>query len=98
MWQPVETAPRDGTRVLLYWPSWAYEFEDRGDRPLVPIGWWTTNYRMQAKPGSDLEKELRTHGVGSESYFTDQNEQDCYGQAQVHNAPSHWQPLPDAPK
>lgn len=32
-WQPVETAPRDGTRVLLFGP-----FD--GDAPALYVGWW----------------------------------------------------------
>jgi hypothetical protein len=32
-WQPIETAPRDGTRLWLYWPD-----APRDDRQSV--GWW----------------------------------------------------------
>ncbi len=47
-WQPMETAPRDGTLVLLFdpevvWIDWDAE-DERGNVPKVPkpmyVGWW----------------------------------------------------------
>ena len=31
-WQPIETAPKDGTAILLWWPYWS------SSRAIV--GWW----------------------------------------------------------
>lgn len=42
-WQPIETAPRDGTRVLLYREEW--------DHPEI-IGWWAAAYQcFRSWPG-----------------------------------------------
>lgn len=112
-WQPIETAPRDGARVLLFWPSFAYEPEERGERPAVDIGWWTVNSRLADEYHDPVTGELVFRsgtmseankvallelGIVSPAYFTNTLEMDCYGQAQVHNAPTHWMPLPEQPK
>lgn len=34
-WQPIETAPKDGRRLLLWWPEWC-------DEPIK--GWWADGY------------------------------------------------------
>lgn len=111
-WQPIETAPRDGRRVLLFWPSYAYEVAECGDRPAIDIGWWTVNSRLGDEyhdPGTGklvfksgaMSAEKKAHlealGIVSPAYFTNTDEADCYGQAQAHNAPTHWLPLPNAP-
>lgn len=45
MWQPIDTAPRDGTRILLWWPSYAYSPGEPGE-PYLDIGHWKENGRI----------------------------------------------------
>ena len=43
-WQPIETAPRDGNRVLLYREGW---------REHTAVGWWSrTEKRWYTVPGT----------------------------------------------
>lgn len=37
-WQPIETAPRDGTEVILYFPEWC------GEKNMVETGFWDQRY------------------------------------------------------
>ncbi len=48
-WEPIETAPKDGTPILALWPYWATQSafetvwvadESEGDAP----GWWAKNW------------------------------------------------------
>ena len=52
-WQPIATAPKDGTPVLLWWPYWA------NVRPLV--GWWQNNGGWQSWEASDEDAKPPTH-------------------------------------
>jgi hypothetical protein len=35
-WQPIETAPKDGTRIMLFWPVSGW----------TDFGWWKDNPRL----------------------------------------------------
>lgn len=46
MWRPINTAPKDGTRILLWW-----------DGDLAPVAWWEAGewqYAMSDVPFSDV--------------------------------------------
>lgn len=80
-WQPIKTAPKDGTRILLFWPSF-----DRW----IDVGWWKKNLRL-VEIG-----EIDGIPV-SAGYFSNSTEWDDYEMAKVGNEPTHWMPLPDPP-
>jgi hypothetical protein len=101
-WLSIETAPRDGACIILYWPNQAYD----ADEPIgevISIGWWTTNSRFSRKYSDGTRRlsaadEMWLDGLGvSDSYFTDTTEMDCPGMAQIKYAPTHWMPLPSVP-
>lgn len=95
-WKAIESAPRDGTPIILYWPSWAYELDANKGVQAVSIGRYYTNHRIERMAEKSPE-ELEKVNIISASYFSDQNEDDCYGQAQAHNYPTHWMHLPKPP-
>jgi hypothetical protein len=74
-WQPIETAPKDGTNVLLF-GLWAGEIHGVHDCPSMEIGYFSD--------GSDYEG-FDWVATGGDYYCT-------WGK------PTHWMPLPDAPK
>jgi len=46
-WKPIETAPKDGRRVLLYWPHWAHY-------PIVGlygVYGWASEVALAKEPG-----------------------------------------------
>lgn len=113
-WRSIDSAPRDGTTVLLYWPSYAYEATEKAeDNPHIDIGWWTVNSRLAdeyydpktgalvfsaGRKSAEQKQAFVDMGILSPAYFTNTGEADCYGQAQIHNAPTHWMPLPEPPQ
>jgi hypothetical protein len=52
-WQAIETAPKDGRSVVLWWPYWS------ALRPV--IGWWTMNLGWQANEVLEGDSEPPTH-------------------------------------
>src|SRR5690606_12603400 len=85
-WQPIETAPKDGTHILAWCPSghdivwWTDLDPDGPDFPGANPGWW--GYSGETIPGRTPE-----HGFGGDPAH--------HWPAQ--NQPTHWLPLPQPP-
>lgn len=69
-WQPIETAPKDGTNILLYEPK--NEFNP----PEYFVGRW------------EKSRDPFIYGTSWE----------CSEYGAFNHHPTHWIPLPDAPK
>jgi len=86
-WQPIETAPRDGTRILAWTPEghdivwWSDLNRDLPQEPGNNPGWW--GFCWHTVPG-----RTREHGFGVDD--------DYIWPAQ--NQPTHWMPLPEPPE
>lgn len=87
-WQPIETAPKDGTEVLLYTPSgvcigeWEPLEQDSPDQPGHNPGWYGTGHTSDPVMwGRSAEFGF----VGPGYLYEEQNQ------------PTHWMPLPNAP-
>jgi hypothetical protein len=89
-WMPIETAPRDGTDVLLYAP--AGEWEGKPTEARTTVGHWTTDDECRRQIGD----------CGGECRCPEYDEIDPYwlswdGGFLPELPPTHWMPLPPAP-
>jgi hypothetical protein len=81
MWQPIETAPKDGTKILVYgggqsWPSLINpDTKERGEADDWLVVFWDYN-------------------MDSEKAWMFCNYEGAYGEWYK---PTHWQPLPEPP-
>lgn len=81
-WQPIETAPRDGTEVVCWRNGWQH--------PTFLC------YRENSRISAGRKRGLSC-GNMVDAYFGDPNELDDYDLADPANAPTHWFPLPQPP-
>lgn len=89
-WLPIETAPKDGTDILLYAP--AGEWEGRPTDARTTVGHWTTEEECRRQIGD----------CGGECRCPEYDHDDPYwlswdGGFLPELPPTHWQPLPAAP-
>ena len=57
-WQPIETAPKDGTRVLIYQPAGMWRSCNRGAR--IDLAYWHQPGNAE-KPGFWMPTSRPTH-------------------------------------
>ena len=84
-WQPIETAPKDGTPILLCWSDEGhYTNYDLGP---VWLGCWHSIYSTWTT--------LSLHQITMiENRMSDEALEDVV----TCDSPTHWQPLPEPPK
>ena len=80
-WQPIETAPKDGTRILAYFPyeTRMYTLENQSRKKMnqemfkiLTISWNGNNWRLDPDGATEFEFEFK-------------------------GKPTHWMPLPPKP-
>ena len=84
-WRPIETAPKDGTRILVYVP----------DSDNVLSVYWDDQftYRFdEAKAEADLKYEGEHEGA-----WTDDAVESFVYEEKCSYKPTHWMPLPEPP-
>lgn len=82
-WQPIETAPKDGSKLIL-------SYINRNDMPRTVMARWLTD---------DEAAETDADGVGLEGgWYECIDNWDDYTEVAIHEGePTHWMPLPAAP-
>jgi hypothetical protein len=90
-WKPIESAPKDGSDILIYAPSYQHEGKETGDR--VTVGHWATDAERQRQVG-DCGGECRC----PEYDYEDPAWITWDGGFRPEYPPTHWLPLPAPPE
>jgi len=84
-WQPIETAPKDGTEIFIFHAGW----------PWAPVAKWVEY------PGNpvldDNNEECCMYGWLFDEWFTPGNEDGWLGWSDD-EMPTHWSHLPEPPE
>ncbi len=81
-WQPIETAPKDGTEILGY----------RADAGVMLIRWTSIGEFLTESELAEYDEEAtyKEDWFFADFIHGDRLESDCL--------PTHWQPLPEPPQ
>lgn len=85
LWQPIETAPKDGTKVLLW----------RSGYPMAPVGHWDSFEDSWQEPDDDDDDDGACWGWVLEEDLPG-SMSDCFigWNEERHLWPTHWTAVP----
>jgi predicted HAD superfamily Cof-like phosphohydrolase len=86
-WRPIETAPKDGTRILL--GSWAVHKIGEGTAFYQTVGYWCAEFEAIYSDETD--------GADYRGAWTDDTVASWGYEENTELSPTHWLPLPSAP-
>jgi len=90
-WRPIETAPKDGTEIILYHPSETFEGNQYPARVSAGawLEWTNTVSEYHASTGVYLGQSVQNEGamwMSNDGGFREDS------------PPTHWMPLPEPPE